>query len=70
MGLEIKMNTSFQPQTDGQTERVNLVIQHFFKKLCGSGSTRLGGPFGIGQVLLQQFRAFGNKDHPLSNGDG
>jgi hypothetical protein len=30
----------------------------------------LGGPFGVGQILLQQFRALGNKSHPLSNGDG
>jgi len=40
------------------------------KELCGSGSTRLGGPFGVGQVLLQQFGALGNRGHPLSNGDG
>ncbi len=31
MGLEHKMSTSFRPQTDGQTERVNLVIQQFLK---------------------------------------
>jgi hypothetical protein len=24
------------------------------KKLCGSRSTKLGGPFGVGQILLQQ----------------
>jgi hypothetical protein len=28
MGLEFKMSTSFRRQTDGQTERVNLVIQY------------------------------------------
>jgi hypothetical protein len=31
MGLELKMNTSFQPQTDGQTEKKNSVIQQFLK---------------------------------------
>jgi hypothetical protein len=31
MGSEIKMNTSFRPQTDGQTKRVNLVIQQFLR---------------------------------------
>ncbi len=31
MGLELKMSTSFCPQTDGQTERVNLVIQQFLR---------------------------------------
>ncbi len=29
MGSEFKMSTSFRPQMDGQTERVNLVIQQF-----------------------------------------
>jgi hypothetical protein len=31
MGFELKMSTSFRPQIDGQTERVNLVIQQFLK---------------------------------------
>jgi hypothetical protein len=31
MGSELKMTTSFRPQTDGQTERVNLVIQQFLR---------------------------------------
>jgi len=31
MGLELKMGISFRPQTDGQTEKVNLVIQQFLR---------------------------------------
>ncbi len=31
MGSELKMNTTFWPQTDGQTEKVNLVIQQFLR---------------------------------------
>jgi hypothetical protein len=31
MGSELKMNTSFWPQIDEQTERMNLVIQLFLK---------------------------------------
>ncbi len=31
MGTELKMSTSFRPQTDGQTERVNLMIQQFLR---------------------------------------
>jgi len=27
MGSELKMSTSLRPQTDGQTKRVNLMIQ-------------------------------------------
>ncbi len=40
------------------------------KELCGGRLTRLGGPFGVDRVLLQQFGTFGNGGHPLSNGDG
>jgi hypothetical protein len=31
MGLELKMSSTLQPQTDGQTKRVNLVIQQFLR---------------------------------------
>jgi hypothetical protein len=40
------------------------------EELCGEGSTRLGGPFGVSRVLLQQFETFCNQIHPISNGDG
>jgi hypothetical protein len=39
------------------------------KELSGSGSTKLGGPFRVGQILLQQFGAFDNQFHPFLNGD-
>jgi hypothetical protein len=39
------------------------------KELCGDGSTRLGGPLGVSQVLLQQLGTLHNWVHPLSNGD-
>jgi hypothetical protein len=31
-----------------------------FKELCGGGSTKLGGPFGVSRVLLQQLETFHN----------
>ncbi len=31
MGSKLKMSTSFRPQTNGQTDRVNLVIQQFLR---------------------------------------
>ncbi len=40
------------------------------KELCGGGSIRLGGPFGVSQFLLQQLETFSNWVHPLSNVDG
>jgi hypothetical protein len=40
------------------------------KELCGGKPTRLGGPFGISRVLLQQLGTFRNWVHPILNGDG
>jgi len=31
MGSELKMNTSFRPQTNGQIKRMNLIIQQFLR---------------------------------------
>jgi hypothetical protein len=31
MGSKLKMSTSFQPQIDGETERMNFVIQQFLR---------------------------------------
>jgi hypothetical protein len=31
MGSKLKMSTSFRPQTNGQIEKVNLVIQQFLR---------------------------------------
>jgi hypothetical protein len=40
------------------------------EELCGGGSTRLGGSFGVSRVLLQQLGTLRNRIHPISNGDG
>jgi hypothetical protein len=40
------------------------------KELCGSGSTRLGGPLGVSRVLLQQLETLRDWVHPFLNGDG
>jgi hypothetical protein len=36
MESELKMSTSFRPQTNGQTERVNLVIQQFLRNYAAA----------------------------------
>jgi len=59
------------PNPNGWTNRESkLGYPTILKELCGGESTRLGGPFGDGQISLQQFGAFDNRFHPLSNGDG
>jgi len=61
----------FFPTLNGWTNREGELGDPIIpKELCGGGSTKLGGPFGVGRVLLQQFGAFGNGGHPISNGDG
>jgi hypothetical protein len=39
------------------------------KELCGGRSRKLGWPFRVSRILQQQFRTFGNRFHPHSNGD-
>jgi transposase InsO family protein len=34
LGIRQKMSTSFQPKTDGQTERVNQTIEAFIRSYC------------------------------------
>jgi hypothetical protein len=53
MGLKLKMNASFRPQRDGKIEKNELGYPTILKELCGNESIRLGGPFGVGQILLQ-----------------
>jgi hypothetical protein len=53
MGLKLKMNTSFRPQRDGKIEKNELGYPTILKELCGNESIRLGGPFGVGQILIQ-----------------
>jgi hypothetical protein len=59
MGLELKMSTSFCPQTDGQTKRVNLVIQQFLRNYVAVDQQDL-----VDHLELVEF-CYNN-----SNGDG
>ncbi len=52
------------------TQKAELSYPTILKELCGSKSIKLGASFRVGQVLLQQFRAFGNKGHTFFNGGG
>jgi hypothetical protein len=50
------------------TQKSELGYPTILKELCGRRSTRLIRSFGVGRVLLQQFKAFGNRGHTFSNG--
>jgi hypothetical protein len=70
MGLELKMSTLFRPPNRWANRKGQLGDPTIPKELCGGGSTRLGGPFGVSRVLLQQLGTLRNGVHSISNGDG
>ena len=49
LDTELKISTAFRPQTDGQTEQVNLVLQEF-AKLRECGPNGLGRSHSHGRV--------------------
>jgi hypothetical protein len=57
MGSELKMSTSFRPQTDGQTERVNLVIQQFLKNYVATDQQ-----YWVDHLELAKF-CYNNSEH-------
>jgi hypothetical protein len=42
-------------------QKIELGYPTILKELCANKPTRLGGPFGVARILLQQFGAFSNR---------
>ncbi len=61
MGLELKMSTSFRPQMDGQTERVNLVIQQFLWNYVATDQQ-----YWVDQLELVEF-CYNNSEHSTTS---
>jgi transposase InsO family protein len=49
LGTHLIHSSPYQPQTDGQTERVNKILDDMLR-----ASRKLGSEFTLGQVLIQQ----------------
>jgi hypothetical protein len=67
-GVELKMSISFRPSIDGQTKRVNLVIQQFLRNYVAANQQDW-----VDHLELAEF-CYNNSKHfvtsgPFSNGD-
>ncbi len=69
-GVEAQDEHLFPPPNRWTNGKGELGHPTILEELCGGGSTRLGGPFGVSRVLLQQLETLRNGVHPISNGDG
>jgi hypothetical protein len=64
-GVEVQDEHFFPFPNQWTNREGELGYPTILKELCGSGSTRLGGPFGVNRFLFQQFGTFCNRVHPL-----
>jgi hypothetical protein len=65
MGSELKMSTSFRPQTDGQTEKVNLVIQQFLKNYVATDQQNWVDHLELAEFCYNNSKHFTTKSTPF-----
>src|SRR5438034_7431599 len=54
LGTTLDFSTAYHPQTDGQTERVNQVLEDLLRALCPDLWKGLGKESAVCRILLQQ----------------
>jgi hypothetical protein len=60
VGMKLSFNTTFHPQTNGQTKRLNGVLNQYFRNYVNVDLKRSGQTFRPKENLLYFYTALGN----------
>ena len=65
LGIKANRSSAFHPQTDGQTERMNFVLEQYFRIYCDYQQTDWASLINMAEFQLLQFATFCHNLDPV-----
>jgi hypothetical protein len=65
VGTKLKFNIVFHQQTNGQTKKMNGILNHYVRNYIGDDHKDWGDHLVFGEILLQLHKTFGHKNEAL-----